>query len=174
MREGRSVASGIKNIIDQKKKKRSPDVSDSLLNPPSETVAEKGDSCTGSLPAGVLIACWPACKLLITEMSSPVLDAGVMIAQPSVSTACAFSECFYKVAVEGNIGCGKSTFLKYFESLSSNIEVSLEPIELWNNVKGHKLFEMFYADPGTWSSPLQSQVMVTYLHRQATPQASLF
>nr|VZI17682.1 unnamed protein product [Spirometra erinaceieuropaei] len=83
-----------------------------------------------------------------------------------------FGEIFYKVAVEGNIGCGKSTFLKYFESLSSNIEVSLEPIELWNNVKGHKLFEMFYADPGTWSSPLQSQVMVTYLHRQATPQSA--
>uniref|UniRef100_A0A0V0J8Y6 Deoxynucleoside kinase n=1 Tax=Schistocephalus solidus TaxID=70667 RepID=A0A0V0J8Y6_SCHSO len=50
------------------------------------------------------------------------------------------SNNLYKVAVEGNIGCGKSTFLKYFESLSPNIEVSLEPIERWNNVKGHKLF----------------------------------
>uniref|UniRef100_A0A0X3NT59 Deoxynucleoside kinase n=2 Tax=Schistocephalus solidus TaxID=70667 RepID=A0A0X3NT59_SCHSO len=80
------------------------------------------------------------------------------------------SNNLYKVAVEGNIGCGKSTFLKYFESLSPNIEVSLEPIERWNNVKGHKLFEMFYADPSTWSSPLQSQVVVTFLHQQATPQ----
>lgn len=44
------------------------------------------------------------------------------------------------MAVEGNIGCGKSTFLRYFEGISPKIEVALEPIELWNNVKGHKLF----------------------------------
>ncbi len=46
----------------------------------------------------------------------------------------------YKVAVEGNIGCGKSTFLKYFQSISPNIEILSEPIEQWRDAKGYDLF----------------------------------
>ncbi|KAM3173502.1 hypothetical protein ACTXT7_012380 [Hymenolepis weldensis] len=68
-----------------------------------------------------------------------------------------------KVAVEGNIGCGKSTFLKYFSDYSSNIQVSPEPIELWNN-------EVFYGNPKQWSTAFQSQVMVTMMKRQAEKQ----
>ncbi|VDO00741.1 unnamed protein product [Rodentolepis nana] len=75
-----------------------------------------------------------------------------------------------KVAVEGNIGCGKSTFLKYFGEYSSNIQISPEPIELWNNVQGFKLFEVFYGNPKRWSTAFQSQVMVTMLNRQAEKQ----
>lgn len=46
----------------------------------------------------------------------------------------------FKVAVEGNIGCGKSTFLQYFKKLSPKIQISPEAIELWKDVKGFKLF----------------------------------
>lgn len=46
----------------------------------------------------------------------------------------------YRVSVEGNIGCGKSTFLKYFEGISPNVEVLSEPIEQWRNAKGYNLF----------------------------------
>nr|CDS30041.2 thymidine kinase [Hymenolepis microstoma] len=77
-----------------------------------------------------------------------------------------------KVAVEGNIGCGKSTFLKYFGDYSSNIQISPEPIELWNNVKGFKLFEVFYGNPNRWSTAFQSQVMVTLMNRQAERQVA--
>ncbi len=41
-----------------------------------------------------------------------------------------------QVAVEGNIGSGKSTFLKYF-GVSQNVEVASEPVEMWKNVRGH-------------------------------------
>ncbi|VDD74402.1 unnamed protein product, partial [Mesocestoides corti] len=75
-----------------------------------------------------------------------------------------------KVAVEGNIGCGKSTFLRYFEGISPKIQISPEPIEKWNDVKGYKLFEVFYGNPTKWSTPFQSQVMVTLLNRQAEQQ----
>uniref|UniRef100_A0A915EUV6 Deoxynucleoside kinase domain-containing protein n=1 Tax=Echinococcus canadensis TaxID=519352 RepID=A0A915EUV6_9CEST len=46
----------------------------------------------------------------------------------------------FRVAVEGNIGCGKSTFLSYFKELSPKIQVSPETIELWTDVNGFKLF----------------------------------
>ncbi|EUB54404.1 Deoxynucleoside kinase [Echinococcus granulosus] len=78
----------------------------------------------------------------------------------------------FRVAVEGNIGCGKSTFLNYFKELSPNIQVSPEIIELWNDVKGFKLFEAYYANPERWSAPLQSQVMVTAFKRQAETQTA--
>ncbi|VUZ52200.1 unnamed protein product [Hymenolepis diminuta] len=77
-----------------------------------------------------------------------------------------------KVAVEGNIGCGKSTFLKYFGDYSSNIQVSPEPIELWNDVRGFKLFEVFYGNPNRWSTAFQSQVMTTMMNRQAEKQTA--
>ncbi|EUB55297.1 Deoxynucleoside kinase [Echinococcus granulosus] len=47
---------------------------------------------------------------------------------------------FVQIAVEGNVGSGKTTFLRYFESLSPNVEVFPEPIDQWNNVKGFRLF----------------------------------
>ena len=42
----------------------------------------------------------------------------------------------FQVAVEGNIGSGKSTFLKYFRE-SENVEIASEPVEMWKNVRGH-------------------------------------
>ena len=43
------------------------------------------------------------------------------------------------VAVEGNIGCGKSTFLKTFGNYE-NIEILMEPVDKWKNVMGSQRF----------------------------------
>uniref|UniRef100_A0A0V0JAI5 Deoxynucleoside kinase domain-containing protein n=1 Tax=Schistocephalus solidus TaxID=70667 RepID=A0A0V0JAI5_SCHSO len=79
---------------------------------------------------------------------------------------------YFNVAVEGNVGCGKSTFLKIFEGISSNIEISIEPIDEWDKVKGKRFFEIFYSDMSKWATPFQSEVLVTYLNRQAKPQVA--
>lgn len=42
--------------------------------------------------------------------------------------------------VEGNIGCGKSTFLRYFQQLSPKNEVMHEPLYLWKDARGYDLF----------------------------------
>ncbi|GFN90435.1 thymidine kinase 2, mitochondrial-like [Plakobranchus ocellatus] len=44
--------------------------------------------------------------------------------------------CLHKVIVEGNIGCGKSTFLNYFKRYK-NVEVCKEPVDEWKNVMGY-------------------------------------
>uniref|UniRef100_A0A5K3FNJ7 DNK domain-containing protein n=2 Tax=Mesocestoides corti TaxID=53468 RepID=A0A5K3FNJ7_MESCO len=76
------------------------------------------------------------------------------------------------VAVEGNIGCGKSTFLRFFESIYPDIEVMPEPIGQWRDAKGHNIFEMFYSDPRKYNSPFRAQVMVTLLNQLAQPRKS--
>lgn len=44
----------------------------------------------------------------------------------------------YTVLVEGNIGCGKTTFLEYFKKYE-NVCVLAEPVDLWRNCNGHNL-----------------------------------
>ncbi|XP_064599305.1 thymidine kinase 2, mitochondrial-like [Liolophura sinensis] len=65
-----------------------------------------------------------------------------------------------KIAVEGNIGCGKSTFLQYF-SKCPWAKVFPEPISMWKDVHGHNTLKMMYEDPRRWSLAFQSYVQLT-------------
>jgi len=42
----------------------------------------------------------------------------------------------FTVAVEGNIGSGKTTFLQRFSDLTDNVDVLAEPVDRWRNVNG--------------------------------------
>lgn len=86
------------------------------------------------------------------------------------------------VAVEGNIRCGKSTFLQYCSS-KPGIDVFREPIEKWRDVNGENLLvsteerrnqsriknitalfivqAKFYENPQKWAMAFQLQVGMT-------------
>ncbi|KAL3862488.1 hypothetical protein ACJMK2_008449 [Sinanodonta woodiana] len=66
----------------------------------------------------------------------------------------------YTVAVEGNIGCGKSTFLNYFKK-AHNVEVFPEPVDKWKDVHGFNTLEKMYNDAQRWSLAFQSFVQLT-------------
>ena len=56
----------------------------------------------------------------------------------------------FTVMVEGNIGSGKSTYLRHFTKevkFSDNVEVVMEPVEKWRNLNTHNLLQMMYEDP---------------------------
>jgi len=62
----------------------------------------------------------------------------------------ATSKRAFTVMVEGNIGSGKSTYLKHFTKeakISDNVEVVMEPVEKWRNLNTHNLLQMMYEDP---------------------------
>ncbi|KAL8597675.1 hypothetical protein ACOMHN_012642 [Nucella lapillus] len=69
---------------------------------------------------------------------------------------------FRQVAVEGNIGCGKTTFLEHFRS-HSGVEVLAEPVEKWKDVNGFNCFDLMYRDTLRWSLAFQSYVTLTML-----------
>ena len=62
------------------------------------------------------------------------------------------------IYVEGNIGAGKSTFLKALQEHFAN--VLLEPVSEW------PLLDDFYRDPPTYFIELQKQIMVSLEKRQ--------
>jgi deoxyadenosine/deoxycytidine kinase len=77
-----------------------------------------------------------------------------------------------KVALEGNIAAGKSTFL---EIIGAEINVTCvpEPVSRWQNIKseggnatGGNILGMFYSDPSRWAYTFQSYAFLSRLKSQ--------
>ncbi len=62
--------------------------------------------------------------------------------------------------VEGNIGAGKSTFLKVINTFL-NAQVVFEPHAKWQNVSGENLLERFYSDTERWAYTFQTYAFIT-------------
>jgi len=64
------------------------------------------------------------------------------------------------VIVEGNIGAGKSTFLRL---IKDHLQAHLiyEPVEQWQNVQGENALEHFYTNPNRWAYTFQTYAFVT-------------
>jgi len=78
------------------------------------------------------------------------------------------------LSIEGNIGAGKSTFLKILISHFGEdmIEILPEPVEAWTDCGGHNLLQSFYADATRYAYTFQTFAVVTRLmQQQRTPQA---
>jgi len=71
--------------------------------------------------------------------------------------------CF---AIEGNIGAGKSTFLKMVKEYLE-IQAVFEPHEQWQTVGGSEnLLEKFYTDTQRWAYTFQSYAFITRVRTQ--------
>lgn len=66
----------------------------------------------------------------------------------------------FTIAVEGNIGAGKSTFLEHYSKVKP-IEILPEPVYKWRNMQGKNLLELSYQDPDRWSHLVQSYIQLT-------------
>ncbi len=62
--------------------------------------------------------------------------------------------------VEGNIGAGKSTFLKKMGSYLKT-QLVYESLEAWQNVGGESLFEAYYKDGKRWAYTFQTYAFMT-------------
>ncbi|XP_045535805.1 deoxynucleoside kinase [Papilio machaon] len=73
----------------------------------------------------------------------------------------------FRVSIEGNIGSGKSTCIKYFDKYR-NVEKHGEPIQEWRNVSRHNLLGLMYSDMNKWSFAFQHYVHLSRLQIQAS------
>ena len=73
----------------------------------------------------------------------------------------------YRIIVEGNIGSGKTTFLKIFakncNSVLNKPLIVPEPINLWRDVGGVNIFQLLADNPKRWSFAFQSYVQLTMI-----------
>lgn len=86
-----------------------------------------------------------------------------------------------KLAVEGNIGAGKSTFLDILQDrnleLQDMIEVVPEPVEEWQRVQNGEsepinLLDRFYKDPMKYAYTFQHYVLLTRMEKDRKARAS--
>lgn len=62
--------------------------------------------------------------------------------------------------VEGNIGTGKSTFLKLIQSYIPQVTVIFEPLHNWQSqVYGQSILSNFYTDPQRWAYTMETLAM---------------
>ena len=66
---------------------------------------------------------------------------------------------YISVAVEGTIGCGKTTLLKQLALLDSSINVLCEPIEAFCNYKQHKPLSLAYSEPKKYTCATQLHII---------------
>lgn len=69
------------------------------------------------------------------------------------------------IMLEGNIGAGKSTFLKIMSEYL-NIQPIYEPHEKWQHVSGENILEKFYQDTKRWAYTFQTYAFVTRVVEQ--------
>ncbi|XP_046362079.1 thymidine kinase 2, mitochondrial-like [Haliotis rufescens] len=86
------------------------------------------------------------------------------------------SQHIFTIAVEGNIGCGKTTFLQHFKG-NPKVEVLPEPVDKWKSVKGYNSLDMMYKDAARWSLAFQSYVTLTMMehheNKEETPKVKM-
>lgn len=81
--------------------------------------------------------------------------------------------------VEGNIGAGKSTYLDMVQmtndaaSINEMIEVVQEPVDMWQDLSGENLLELFYKDPERYAFTFQQYVLITRIKRVRSPRSGL-
>lgn len=68
--------------------------------------------------------------------------------------------------VEGNVGAGKSTFLRILGSILPEVHVNYEPLAEWQNVGGENLFEQYYQNRLRWAYTFQTYVLLTRIRLQ--------
>lgn len=80
------------------------------------------------------------------------------------------------ISVEGNIGSGKSTFLKYLKENSDLVTQTLkhpvvfvqEPVDEWNNIKdaaGESIIQKFYSNQEEYAFSFQIMAYITRLRK---------
>lgn len=76
--------------------------------------------------------------------------------------------------VEGNIGAGKSTFLKIISSYLPKLTTMLEPVESWHGKRnGASLLTNFIKDPYRWSYTMETFAMMKRVQAHVIDQQCL-
>ncbi len=73
--------------------------------------------------------------------------------------------------IEGNIGAGKTTFLKLIQERLPEIAVVFEPLHNWQSqVYGQSILSNFYKDPQRWAYTMETLAMICRVQEHLSEQ----
>ncbi len=76
--------------------------------------------------------------------------------------------------VEGNIGTGKSTFLKALQQSLSHTLVTLEAVDYWQNESnGQSILQNFYESPERWAYSMETIALKIRIQEHIKQQAAI-
>ena len=76
--------------------------------------------------------------------------------------------------VEGNIGAGKSTFLRLIQAQLPQVSVVFEPLHNWQSqVYGQSILSQFYNDPHRWAYTMETLAMACRVQEHIQEQVTL-
>lgn len=78
----------------------------------------------------------------------------------TINQFCIKNNTPFFITIEGNIGAGKSTFLKKITE-ELQCQLLLEPCHEWQNINGHNLLNEFYKDIKRWAYSFQLYAFLT-------------
>ena len=78
----------------------------------------------------------------------------------------------FRLYIEGNISCGKTTFLNYFKN-NPFYTILPEPLEKWQNYNGENLLELMYQNPTENTMKFQLAAQKTMFDRECQTQTLL-
>jgi deoxyadenosine/deoxycytidine kinase len=67
-------------------------------------------------------------------------------------------------SIEGNIGSGKTTLIKYLQQFNENIILIEEPLSEWQNIAGENLLEKKNIDMERWGYSFEVYVLITKIN----------
>jgi deoxyadenosine/deoxycytidine kinase len=80
-----------------------------------------------------------------------------------------------RIALEGNIGVGKSTLLRELVKILPDVTTFPEPVEAWtNDPTGTNFLDLYYQDQRRWGFTFQTVVMSTFVKRARVPVSTKF
>lgn len=75
--------------------------------------------------------------------------------------------------LEGNIGAGKTTFLKLLKQKVPSLAIALEPVQSWQSeVQGQSLLSHFYTDPHRWAYTMETWALACRVPEHIKDQQS--
>ena len=76
--------------------------------------------------------------------------------------------------IEGNIGTGKTTFLKALQQSLSHVTVTLEAVDYWQNESnGQSILQNFYESPERWAYSMETIALKIRIQEHIAQQQSI-
>jgi deoxycitidine kinase len=99
-------------------------------------------------------------KIIIKYDNILVTNLKIFMTKNKINPLTKTKNNHFFISIEGNIGSGKSVFLKKMSDFF-DMPILFEPCHMWQNINGHNLLDEFYKNTKRWAYSFQLYAFLT-------------